>query len=73
MARRDKTFLIWVPFEGTEQSWTYGEFVARAQRVAAGLWRRGVRPGDRGPHPSRELPRRLTGLVRLRAFSAPSP
>src|SRR5271166_1668356 len=47
VARRDKTFLIWAPFEGDGQSWTYGEFVARAEGVAAGLWRRGVRPGDR--------------------------
>src|SRR5208337_3067008 len=46
-ARRDKTFLIWAPFEGAEQRWTYGEFVERAERIAAGLWRRGVRPGDR--------------------------
>ena len=46
-ARRDKTFLIWVPFEGAEQVWSYGAFVARAEGVAAGLWRRSVRPGDR--------------------------
>ncbi|MBV8914438.1 MAG: AMP-binding protein [Acetobacteraceae bacterium] len=46
-ARRDKTFLIWAPFEGAERRWTYGEFVARAEGVATGLWRRGVRPGDR--------------------------
>ena len=46
-ARRDKAFLIWAPFEGAEQRWTYGEFVGRAERVAAGLWRRGVQPGDR--------------------------
>jgi crotonobetaine/carnitine-CoA ligase len=45
--RRDKIFLIWGPFKGAEQRWTYGEFVERAQRVAAGLWRRSVRPGDR--------------------------
>jgi crotonobetaine/carnitine-CoA ligase len=47
VAKRDKPFLIWAPFEGAEQSWTYGEFVARAERVAAGLHRRGVRQGDR--------------------------
>ena len=47
VARRDKTFLVWVPLEGPEQRWTYGEFVARAERVAAGLWQRGVRQGDR--------------------------
>jgi carnitine-CoA ligase len=46
-ARRDKTFLVWAPFEGADQRWTYGEFVQRAERVAAGLWRRGVRAGDR--------------------------
>src|SRR5208283_4754727 len=47
LAKRNKTFLIWAPFEGDEQRWTYGAFVARAKRVAAGLHRRGVRPGDR--------------------------
>ena len=46
-ARRDKTFLNWAPFEGEEQRWTYGEFAERAERVAAGLWRRCVRPRDR--------------------------
>lgn len=46
-ARRDKTFLVWAPFEGETQRWSYGEFVARAEGVAAGLWCRGVRPGDR--------------------------
>jgi crotonobetaine/carnitine-CoA ligase len=46
-ARRDKTFLIWAPFEGAAQSWSYGAFLARAEGVAVGLWRRGVRPGER--------------------------
>ncbi|MBV8578159.1 MAG: AMP-binding protein [Acetobacteraceae bacterium] len=46
-ARRDKTLLVWVPFEGAEQRWTYAAFLERAERVAAGLWRRGVRPGSR--------------------------
>ena len=34
-ARRDRAFLIWAPFEGAEQRWTYGEFVGRAERGAA--------------------------------------
>src|ERR1700759_4019295 len=46
-ARRDKTLLVWAPFEGAEQRWTYGAFLERAERVAAGLWRRGARPGNR--------------------------
>ena len=44
--RRDHTFLIWEPFEGNRQSWTYGQFRERVLRVAAGLHARGIRDGD---------------------------
>ena len=44
--RRDHPFLIWLPFTGGEQVWTYGQFLARVQRIAGGLAQRGVRPGD---------------------------
>lgn len=40
-------FLIWEPFTGDPQTWTYAEFAADVQRVAGGLSRRGVSLGDR--------------------------
>ncbi len=46
-ASRDRTFIVWEPFEGDRQSWTYGEFICWVERFAAGLTTRGVRPGDR--------------------------
>lgn len=45
--RRDHPFLIWHPFSGQGRSWTYGQFLERIRRFAAGLHSRGVRPGDR--------------------------
>jgi len=47
LTRRDHPFLIWVPFEGPEQRYTYGQFVARVQRIAGGLHARGVQRGER--------------------------
>ncbi len=44
--RRDHVFLIWAPFDGPDQTWTYGQFHARITRIAAGLQQRGVKPGD---------------------------
>ena len=44
--RGDHTFLIWEPFEGGRQTWTYAEFHAKVERVAAGLHARGIQPGD---------------------------
>ena len=44
--RRDHPFLIWAPFNGPHQTWTYGEFHTRISRVAAGLQQRGVKAGD---------------------------
>ncbi|HXE17080.1 MAG TPA: AMP-binding protein [Stellaceae bacterium] len=40
-------WLIWRPFDGPGQTWTYGDFVAEAERVASGLRREGARRGDR--------------------------
>ncbi len=45
--RRDHPFLIWRPLSGPGQTWTYGQFVERIRRFAAGLHGRGVRAGDR--------------------------
>ena len=45
--RRDHPFIVWVPFDGPEQRISYGQFLARVQRVAGGLHQRGVRRGQR--------------------------
>lgn len=42
----DKTFLIWEPFVGERQSWTYKQFRERTLRVAGGLRKRGLKAGD---------------------------
>jgi len=39
--------LIWEPFNGPSETWTYGRFLAYARQLAAGLQRRGLAPGDR--------------------------
>ena len=44
--RRDHPFLIWAPFDAPARSWSYGEFHDRVGALAAGLARRGIRPGD---------------------------
>ena len=44
--RRDHPFLIWEPFEGPGESLSYGAFHDRVGRLAAGLARRGLAPGD---------------------------
>lgn len=44
--RADHPFLIWAPFEGDDQQWSYGEFYAAINRLAAGLHDKGVQPGD---------------------------
>ncbi len=44
--RGDHPFLIWEPFAGERQVWTYREFRERVLRVAAGLQARGVKEGD---------------------------
>jgi crotonobetaine/carnitine-CoA ligase len=45
--RADHPFLIWVPHEGEARQWTYREFANHVARLAGGLVRRGVKPGDR--------------------------
>lgn len=47
VVRRDHPFLIWCPFTGEEQVWTYGEFRRALNSFASGLHARGVRAGDR--------------------------
>lgn len=44
--RRDHPFLISAPFDAPSRAWTYGEFHDRVGALAAGLVRRGVKPGD---------------------------
>ncbi|SDB70267.1 AMP-binding protein [Belnapia rosea] len=44
--RGSHPFLIWVPAEGPEESWSYGRFHAEVGQLAAGLARRGIGPGD---------------------------
>jgi carnitine-CoA ligase len=44
--RAEHPFLIWEPFEGRAQVWTYQQFQARVLRVAAGLHERGIKAGD---------------------------
>ena len=45
--RRDHPFIVWEPFEGDGQTWTYGQFHAQVGRIAGGLARRGVGARDR--------------------------
>ena len=45
--RTSHPFLIWHPFDGERRSWTYGQFHHDVERVAAGLIKRGVSPGER--------------------------
>ncbi len=40
-------FLIWEPFEGDCRTWTYAEFAHLVEALAAGLLKRGIRPGKR--------------------------
>jgi crotonobetaine/carnitine-CoA ligase len=40
-------FIVWAPFDAPARRWTYAEFVARVQRFAGGLHRRGVQRGER--------------------------
>ena len=45
--RPDHPFLVWAPFEGETKTWTYRQFAVDAARLAGGLAKRGIGPGDR--------------------------
>jgi len=45
-SRRDHPFLVWAPFDAPARSWSYGQFHERVGALAAGLVKRGVRPGE---------------------------
>ena len=45
-SRRDHPFLVWAPFDAPARSWSYGEFHERVGALAAGLARRGIKPGE---------------------------
>ena len=45
--RPDHPFLVWAPFEGPSRNWTYRQFATDAARLAGGLAKRGIGPGDR--------------------------
>ena len=44
--RRDHPFLISAPFDQPARHWSYGEFHDRVGALAAGLVKRGVKPGE---------------------------
>lgn len=44
--RPDHPFLIWEPFEGQSETLTYAGFYDRVLRLAAGMAKRGIKPGD---------------------------
>lgn len=45
--RPDHPFIVWEPFDGAGETWTYARFADDVSRIAAGLAKRGVRSGDR--------------------------
>ena len=45
--RRDHPFIIWAPFDGPPQRWTYSQFHHQVGRIAGGLAQRGVVAGER--------------------------
>lgn len=44
--RSSHPFLIWAPFDAPARHWSYGEFHEQVGALAAGLARRGVKPGE---------------------------
>jgi len=71
--RGDHPFLIWAPFDAPARNWTYREFHDRVGALAAGLVKRGIRPGDRVALvlPSEELVIALHGCLLLGAVAVP--
>lgn len=45
--RGDHPMLVWAPFEGEGETWSYARFADDVARLAGGLAARGVKPGDR--------------------------
>jgi len=45
--RAHHPFIIWEPFEGSSETWTYARFAQDVESIAAGLMTRGVTAGDR--------------------------
>jgi carnitine-CoA ligase len=45
--RGNHPMLIWAPFEGTGETWSYAKFADDVARLAGGLAARGIKPGDR--------------------------
>jgi crotonobetaine/carnitine-CoA ligase len=45
-SRRDHPFLVWAPFDAPGRIWAYGEFCERVGALAAGLAKRGIKPGE---------------------------
>ena len=44
--RSSHPFLIWAPFDAPARHWSYGEFHERVGALAAGLAKRGIKPGE---------------------------
>ncbi len=44
--RAEHPFIVWEPFDGPPQTWTYGEVAQVVEQVAAGLAARGIKAGD---------------------------
>lgn len=44
--RGDAPYIVWDPFDGDGRTWSYREFGEAVRSTAAGLWARGVRPGE---------------------------
>jgi len=45
--RGDHLLLIWSPYDGAGETWSYARFADSVARLAGGLAARGIKPGDR--------------------------
>src|SRR5512147_353328 len=45
--RGDHPMLIWAPYEGESRTWSHVQFADDVARIAGGLHKRGIKPGDR--------------------------